>query len=176
MVDNGIDITPAVTVHNLLEAFPQLEEVLIGIAPPFKKLKNPFLRKSVAKVATIKHISAVGRVPLDELIDTLRKAVGQSPSSHTYDDEEYFLDQPDWFSQDRIAVSIDEEKVEDKDHMTLVSILKEAKDVEKGDIIELVTTFLPAPGIDLMKSKGYSAWTRKAEGNLIQSYFLKNGD
>jgi hypothetical protein len=176
MADNGIDITPAVTVHNLLEAFPQLEEVLIGIAPPFKKLKNPFLRKSVAKVATIKHISAVGRVPLDELIDTLRKAVGQSPSSHTYDDEEYFLDQPDWFSQDRIAVSIDEEKVEDKDHMTLVSILKVAKDVEKGDIIELVTTFLPAPGIDLMKSKGYSAWTRKAEGNLIQSYFLKNVD
>ena len=37
-------------------AYPELEEVLIGLAPPFKKLKNPLLRKSVAKIATIKHI------------------------------------------------------------------------------------------------------------------------
>ncbi len=176
MTDDKIDITPSVTVHNLLEAFPELEDVLIGIAPPFKKLRNPFLRKSVAKVATIKHISAVGRVPLEELIDTLRKAVGQSPSRQSYDDEDYFLDKPDWFSEDRIAVSIDEDKLEDKDHMALVSVLKEAKNVKKGEIIELVTTFLPAPGIDILKSKGYSVWTVKAEGDLIRSYFLKNAD
>ena len=64
MEHNGLDINPSVTVHELLEEFPQLEEVLIGIAPPFKKLKNPFLRKTIAKVATIKHISSVGGVPL----------------------------------------------------------------------------------------------------------------
>jgi hypothetical protein len=176
MTDDKIDITPSVTVHNLLEAFPELEDVLIGIAPPFKKLRNPLLRKSVAKVATLKHISAVGRVPLDEIIDTLRKAVGQSPSSHSYDDEDYFLDKPDWFSEDKIAVSIDEDKLEDKDHMTLVSVLKEAKSIKTGEIIELVTTFLPAPGIDILKSKGYSVWTVKAEGDVIRSYFLKNAD
>lgn len=176
MTNDKIDITPSVTVHNLLEAFPELEDMLIGIAPPFKKLRNPLLRKSVAKVATIKHISAVGRVPLDELIDTLRKAVGQSPSSHSHDDEDYFLEKPDWFSEDKIAVSIDEAKLEDKNQMTLVSVLKEAKNVKKGEIIELVTTFLPAPGIDVLKSKGYSVWTVKAEGDLIRSYFLKNAD
>ncbi len=56
MSRSNIEITPSVTVYALLEAYPELEEVLIGIAPPFKKLKNPFLRRSVAKVATIKHI------------------------------------------------------------------------------------------------------------------------
>ena len=176
MPDDKIDIIPSVTVHNLLAAFPELEDVLIGIAPPFKKLRNPLLRRSVAKVATIKHISAVGGVPLDELIDTLRKAVGQSPSSHSYDDEDYFLGKPDWFSADKIAVSIDEDKLNDKDRMTLVSVLNEAKNVKKGEIIELVTTFLPATGIDILKSKGYSVWTVKAEGGLIRSYFLKNND
>ena len=55
----------------LEEAFQQLEEKLIGIAPPFQKLRNPLLRKSIAKVATIKHISAVGGIPLDELINKL---------------------------------------------------------------------------------------------------------
>jgi hypothetical protein len=176
MSQNRIEITPSVTVHALLEAYPELEDVLIGIAPPFKKLKNPFLRKSVAKVATIKHISAVGGVPLDELIGKLREAVGQPESMDSYRAQDYFGEQPDWFSPDKISFSIDEGKVEDKDRMILVTILKEAKNVKKGEIIELVTSFLPAPGIDILKSKGYSVWTRKEGDDLIKSFFLKNTD
>lgn len=174
MSRSNIEITPSVTVHALLDAYPELEEVLIGIAPPFKKLNNPFLRRSVAKVATIKHIASVGGVPLDELIIQIREAVGQPESTESYDDQDYFAEQPDWFSPDKVALSLDEDKVGDKDKMTLVIILQEAKNVKKGEIIELVTSFLPAPGIDIMKSKGYSVWTRKESDDLIRSYFLKN--
>lgn len=173
---NGLEITPSVTVHALLEAYPELEEVLIGIAPPFKKLKNPFLRKSVAKVATIEHISSVGGVPLDELIGKLREAVGLPESKESYSDQDYFGEQPDWFSPDKISLSVDEDKVDDKDRMTVVTILREAKNVKKGEIIELVTSFLPAPGIAILKSKGYSVWTRREHDDLIKSYFLKNTD
>jgi hypothetical protein len=173
---NDVEITPSLTVHALLETYPELEEVLIGIAPPFKKLKNPFLRTSVARVATIKHISSVGGVPLDELIDKLREAVGQPKSTDSFGDQDYFGEQPDWFSPDKISLSLDESKVEDKDTMTLVTILKDAKKVKEGEIIELATSFLPAPGIDIMKSKGYSVWTRKERDDLIISCFLKNAD
>jgi hypothetical protein len=176
MPQNSIEITPSVTVHALLEAYPELEEVLIGIAPPFKKLKNPFLRKSVARVATIKHIASVGGVPLGELIGKLRKAVGQPESMDSYSDQDYFGKQPDWYSPDKISLSVEEDKLEDKDRMTLAAILKGAKNVKRGGIIELVTAFLPAPGIDIMKSKGYSVWTCKENDNLIKSYFLKNTD
>ena len=176
MSESGIEITPSVTVHALLEAYPELEDVLIGIAPPFKKLKNPILRRSIAKVATIKHISSVGGVPLDELIGKLREAVGQQQSVDSYRDEDYFGEQPDWFLADRVSLSVDEDEVGDKDEMTLVTILREAKNVREGEIIELVTSFLPAPGIDIMKSKGYSVWTRKERDDLIKSYFLKNAD
>jgi hypothetical protein len=161
-------------VHELLEAYPELEEVLIGIAPPFKKLRNPILRRSVAKVATIKHISSVGGVPLDELLGKIRAAVGQPVSMDSYADQDYFGEQPEWFSPEKISLSIDEDKVEDKDRMTLTVILKEAGKVKEGEIIELVTSFLPAPGIDILKSKGYSVWTTKESNDLIKSYFLKN--
>jgi hypothetical protein len=174
MTKGNIEITPSTKVNDLLGAFPQLEEVLINIAPPFKKLKNPFLRKTVANVATIKHISSVGGVSLNRLINELRMAVGQSAIKDSYEDESYFSNQPDWFSADKVIVSINEEELKETDKMTLAVILQEAKDVKKGQIIELVTTFLPAPGIDILKSKGYSAWTLKAEGGLIKSYFLKN--
>ncbi len=175
MTKGNIEITPSTKVNDLLDAYPELEETLISIAPPFKKLKNPFLRKSVAKVATIKHISSVGNVPLNELLNKLRQAVGQSLTNDYYEAEDYFSDKPDWFFADKISVSINEEKLEEKDKMTLVVIMQEAKKVKKGEIIELITTFLPAPGIDILKSKGFCVWTVK-ENDLIKSYFLKNTD
>ncbi|MCP5108819.1 MAG: hypothetical protein GY950_35880, partial [bacterium] len=55
-------------------------------------------------------------------------------------------------------------------------ILEEAqkKNLQKGEIIQLITSFLPAPGIDILKSKGYSVWTTKESEDVISSYFLKN--
>ena len=90
---SNIEITPTTKVSELLDAYPDLEEALIGIAPPFKKLKNPFLRKSVAKVATMKHISVVGGVPLNELINKIRIAVGQQANAAYNEDEDYFSKQ-----------------------------------------------------------------------------------
>jgi hypothetical protein len=176
MSQERLEITPTVTVHSLLNEYPELEEVLIGIAPPFKKLKNPILRKSIAKVATIKHISSVGNVPLDELIEKLREAVGQNSTSESFSDQNYYGKQPDWFAPEKIVLTIEEDKLEDKDRMTLTVILKEAKKVSKGEIIELITSFLPAPGIDILKSKNYSVWTKKEGDDVIKSYFLKNTD
>ncbi len=176
MTDEKLEILPSTTVHELLTAYPELEQKLIGIAPTFKKLRNPLLRKSVAKVATIKNISSVGNIPLDELVNKLREEVGQSKSKESYEDETYFSSKPAWFSIDKVSISIVEEEVEDKDRMTVVTVLREAKKLKRGEIIELITTFLPAPGIDSMRAKGYSVWTMKDEGNTIRTYFLKHQD
>jgi hypothetical protein len=124
----------------------------------------------------MKHIASVGGVPLEELIAQLREAVGQQATSESYEEQDYYSEQPAWFSPDKVVLSIDEDKVEEKDKMTLVIVLREAKKVKKGEIIELVTSFLPAPGIDILKSKGYSVWTTKESDDLFRSYFLKNTD
>jgi hypothetical protein len=174
MSSKKIDITPSTKVNDLLNAYPEIEDDLISMAPPFKKLRNPFLRRTIGRVATLKQVSATGDIPLDDLINNLRKLVGQSEIKESYKDEDYFSDKPNWFSQDRISLSINEEEIENKNQMTLVTILLEAKNVKKGEIIELITSFLPAPGIDILKSKGYSVWTTKEENNIIKSYFLKN--
>ena len=38
--DRRPDITPELRVGALLEAYPELETILVGIAPPFAKLRN----------------------------------------------------------------------------------------------------------------------------------------
>jgi hypothetical protein len=169
-----LEITPSTKINDLLKAYPELEEVLLATAPPFKKLKNPFLRRGVARVATIRHVSSVGKVSLDTLVNNLRLAVGQPVTDASYSEEEYFGEQPSWYSADKVAMNIVEDELDDKNKMTLVVIHEKAKDVKEGEIIELVTTFLPAPGIDIMKSKGFSAWSREEEDGVVKTYFLKN--
>lgn len=44
-------ITPKTRVGDLLEVYPSLEPVLMDLAPVFKKLQNPVLRRTVGKVA-----------------------------------------------------------------------------------------------------------------------------
>ena len=173
MPKSELEITPSTTVHEILSIYPELEEKLIDLAPPFKKLRNPALRKSVAKVATLKHIASVGNIPLTDLINKIKGKVGQSVSLEAYEDEVYFSAKPDWFSTDKISISLVEGEVGDKDKMTVVAVLKEASKLNEGEIIELITTFLPAPGIDSMKAKGYSVWTTKSDDDTIRTYFIK---
>jgi len=174
MSTTELEITPATTVHELLSTYPDLEDNLIALAPPFKKLRNPALRKSVAKVATLKHISAVGNIPLTELINKIRAEVGQPTSSKTHADQEYFTPQPDWFSPGKVGVSLVEGEVGDPDKMTVVAVLNAAKEVKTREMIELITTFLPAPGIDSMRAKGYIVWTTQSDDDTVRTYFIKN--
>jgi hypothetical protein len=70
-------ITPQTKVGDLLKDFPELEETLVKIAPAFKKLRSPMLRRTVARVTNLAQAARVGGVPVDELIQKLRRAVGQ---------------------------------------------------------------------------------------------------
>jgi len=54
-----IPLTPATKVADLLESWPELEEVLIAHAPAFRRLKNPVLRRTVARVATLEQAAGV---------------------------------------------------------------------------------------------------------------------
>ncbi len=75
-----MDITPDTKVGPLLENRPELESVLMEISPKYTALKNPVLRRTVAKVATLRQVARVGDVPLADLIRKLREAAGLEPA------------------------------------------------------------------------------------------------
>ena len=55
-------------VLELIEKNPAITDVLIGLSPEFKKLKNPLMRNTLGRFATLKHASDMTDIPLDELI------------------------------------------------------------------------------------------------------------
>lgn len=176
MPDADFPILPSTKVGALLDRYPQLEEVLIGLAPPFRKLKNPLLRKGVSRVASLQHAAVVGGMSVGELVNKLRTAVGQSviapedfPGAVSY-----FSDRPEWFDAARIVASIDE-RAADPDRMPIASVLQGAARLHSTEIIELITTFVPAPGIDILRRKGYLVWSVREDGKLVRTYVSRSG-
>ena len=175
MADKPLQIQPSTKVAELLDAYPELEEVLIRIAPPFKKLKNPVLRKSVAKVVTLQQAAVVGRIDPSSLIDQLRQAVGLAPieAAKTPSEEDYLGTAPGWFDSSCVYQSIDD-RTGDPDEMAITRITKALKDLLERQAIELTTTFLPAPGIDVARNRGVRTWTVQEQDNLFKTYFARS--
>jgi len=176
MPDESLQIHPSTRVAELLDAYPELEDVLIRMAPPFKKLKNPILRKSVAKVATLKQAAIAGRLDLSSMINQLREAVGQAPlgATETISEEDYLGTAPSWFNQSCVASSIDD-RADDSDEMAINRVLNALKDLGARQVVELTTAFLPAPGIDAARKKRLLTWTVREEEVLYRTYFSRSG-
>jgi len=174
VTERDLPILPSTKVAALLDRYPELEDVLIGLAPPFKKLRNPLLRKGVAKVASLRHAAAVGRMPVSKLVNTLRAAVGQEAMApeEISDTIPYFSSQPEWFDAKRIVASI-EERESDPNKMPVATLLQRAARLQPGEIVALITTFLPAPGIDIMRNKGYRVWSVQEGAELVRTYVSK---
>lgn len=173
--ESGEPILPSTKVAALLDQYPQVEEILIGMAPPFRKLRNPALRKTVARVASLQQAAAVARMPVRQLVNRLRAAVGQEalPFEETPSGAgSYFSPRPSWFDATRIVASIEEESAQ-PDKMPVVSILQALVSMKPGEILELVTTFLPAPGIDLLRKKGLLVWTTEDDSERFRTYVSK---
>lgn len=165
-------ITKDTRVAALLRDYPETEELLIGMSPAFNKLRNPVLRRSVARVATLGQAAAVGHLPATELVNKLRAAVGQDPLAGDVGDEpEYFGAQPDWFDPNEIVEVLRDDEL-DPDVMPINPLLRVARDLDEGEIVELVTSYLPAPGIDILRRKGYRTWTTE-DDRTIRTYVSK---
>jgi len=68
----------------LLKSYPFLLEFLAGWSPKFAKLRNPLLRNTVGKLATLDQVAAMGDIPLDRLLaaigDEVRRLTGETVS------------------------------------------------------------------------------------------------
>ncbi|MCP3915246.1 MAG: DUF1858 domain-containing protein [bacterium] len=165
-------IEPSTKVSSFLERYPQLEDELITFAPPFRKLRNPLLRHSIGRVATLAQAASVARVPATELVDYLRALVGQPPlAPGTVDDEDYFPEPPAWFEACEVVAVVDErEEDPEQTEMAIVRVLRLVRELSDRQLLELVTTFLPAPGIGVMRRKGYGTWCRQDPNGVVHTY------
>jgi hypothetical protein len=171
--ENNFQITPETKIGALLDNFPDLERPLLEMAPEFKKLRNPILRKTIARVTSLKQASAVAKIPLAKMINTLRDEAGIQ-EKFISDEETASTSEsgqiPSWFRTTRIAQRFDARSMLEKGEQPINKVFSDSKNLKAGDIYELITPFLPAPLIDTAKEKGYLTWSKKEGEEEFKTY------
>lgn len=166
-------ISPKTKVLQLLEAYPQLESVLIDMVPAFKKLQNPVLRRTVAKVASLQQAAAVGGIRTEELINRLRREVGQDLSAAGAG-ADYRTTKPGWFAADKIARELDARPLLAAGEQPVNQVMADFAVMAAGTIYKLSAPFLPAPLIDKGTSLGLEHWlVKESEENFIVYFYKK---
>jgi hypothetical protein len=166
-------ITPKVKVAQLLDAYPQLEAVLVEYAPIFEKLKNPALRRTIARITTLQQAAAVGEVKVEELINRLRREVGQDLTTGATS-AEYTILQPPWFKEELISATFDAADMLDDGEQPVNQVIADMHQLEPGNIYQLIAPFLPAPLIDKASSLNLEYWVNQDAGGKYNIYFYKS--
>lgn len=165
-------ITPKTKILQLIETYPKLEEILIEYAPVFKKLKNPILRRTVAKIATIQQAAAIGNVKVEDMINHLRKEVGQDLVSGE-DSSNYTIIKPDWFDPEKVKLKLDASEMLAAGEHPVNQAIADLKKLAQNEIYELHVPFLPAPLIDKASSLNFKHWVNKKSEEEFIIYFCK---
>ncbi|HRY31987.1 MAG TPA: DUF1858 domain-containing protein [Bacteroidales bacterium] len=172
MQSENIEITPKTRIGELLEHYPGLEPVLTGLSPAFARLKNPVLRKTLAKVASLQQAAAIGGLKVEVLVNTLRQAAGKDRFAGDTADLAYDGN-PDWFNPSRISIRFDAGPLIESGGHPLGEVMQLSKKMRPGEIMELTTPFVPAPLIDKMKEAGFEAFTIESTGTFLSYFCLK---
>lgn len=176
-MEHQLDINIQTKIGKLLEVYPQLEEVLLSLSPSFAKLKNPILRKTVARVATIRQVAEVGGLDVGQMISILRKAVGMDLYSIDANQIGKGRDsKPEWANEESVSIIFDALQIIEEGGSPMKDILEKAKEIETGGVMLLVAPFRPAPIIELLNSKGYETWCESVLEEEVYTYIQYKKD
>ena len=164
-----MEITPHTKVGALLDAHPEIEDTLIAAAPAFVKLKNPILRATVAKLATLEQAAKVGGLPLPELIGLIRKALGQDgPVMEGAMTATIATEWPPWFRETSVVAHLDVATILAEGGHPLSKAKQSLNAHPPGAIVELASDFEPAPLLAQVQQEGLLAACIK-EGSAFRT-------
>lgn len=175
MEKNTLVISPKTKVLQLIEAYPQLEDILIEKVPVFSKLKNPVLRNTVAKIATLQQAASIGKLEVSDLINLLRKEVGQDLIS-IESKNAYTSSKPKWFDEKLIVKEFDVREMLAAGEHPVNQVIADLKQMENNTIYKLVSSFIPAPLIDKASSLAFDHWVNEENTEMYSIYFCKKAD
>lgn len=169
-----MEITPQTKINTLLTTYPELELFLMNLNPKYKKLKNPVLRRTVAKIATLSQVAKIGGYDVSELVNKLRAEVGQPPLEGGETTETDASATPKWISQEPV-VEIDADRILTEQKNPLAEVTIALKSMKGGDILVIKSDFLPSPLIDTFKKQGHDVYALEEDDAHYLTFIKKAG-
>ncbi len=163
-------ITPDLSVLELLEAYPELEQPLFDQIPDLKKLRSPALRQTVGKLTGLRQAAASAGVELGEQISTLRVAAGvEQPWVEGTDAGGPA--RPAWLAACTEVQTLDARQEIAAGNHPLPQVLEAVGELERGHALAVVAPFAPTPMIEKLTQMGFVAWTDQKGPAHFVTYF-----
>lgn len=172
MSKDRIDITPDTKVAELLKNYPELEGTILQFSPAFAALKNPVLRRTVAKVTSLQQAAKVGSINIVEMVNALRKEAGMPELGENFcpGGEEV----PVAVSQKRptmpVTFVLDVRPIIDAGDHPKDIVVAQAEKLLPGECMELISPFPPVPLINLLQQKGFKVTMLAPEKGLVRTF------
>jgi hypothetical protein len=158
-------VNPETRIGPLLDAHPELEAVLVALSPEFKRLGNPLLRKTVARIASVAQAAKIGGLQVPALVKALRRALGQEVDAgcmHTPPDTPE--PEPAWVRSVEPAARLDADEILARAGTPVGEVTARLASAASGEVIVLRAPFFPAPLVDAVRAKGHECWARALDG------------
>ena len=171
-----LPITPETKVGDLLESYPQLEETLVAMAPAFAKLRNPVLRRTVARVATLEQAARVGGVAVKDLVTRLREAAGlpagppQAPDDRGGPGD---MAPAGWVAGVTVSATIDADTLLAVGQHPLGRVMSALGALEPASAVVVESSFVPAPLLDALAQQGYESTTVRAGAERYRTWIRR---
>ncbi len=170
MKKNSLDITPDTKVAELLKTYPELEEKLQQFSSAFAALKNPVLRRTVAKVTSLQQAAKVGGVSIIEMVNSLRKEVGLSDLQHSDSDYDTDVSESLEMPSAPILYTLDVRPIIDAGNQPRDVVLEYAQKLNEGECMELISPFPPIPLIEALRKRGFKTTVHPAKDGIVKTY------
>ncbi len=166
-------LTPDTRLGELLERWPALEGTLLELSPHFGALRNPELRRTVARVATIRQVATVSGVPLGMLLEKLRAAAGLPSLAVEAGPGAAAAERPAWAAPSAVVRRHDARAAIEAGEHPLPRVMTDLDALGAGEVYELVTAFVPAPLVDIARDRGYSSFSAIEDDGAVRTYFRR---
>ncbi|HLW21113.1 MAG TPA: DUF2249 domain-containing protein [Cyclobacteriaceae bacterium] len=167
-------INATTKIATLLKHGPRALEAIVRISPKFIKLRNPLLRRLLARRTTIAMASKIGGCEVTDFFEQL-KPLGFEVEETVQEDNTQGKLPPPWL------LTIAQKDIEELDVRPLLDagkdplkqILDALRMLPNEHVLKIVNTFEPSPLIAMAEKKGFTSYSEAAAEDLFFTYFSK---
>lgn len=161
------------TIKQLLEVNQEaVIDALVKLNKNFSKLRNPFLRKLLARRVSVADACRIANCSISDFFKAMN-AIGfqlldNGRENGKQDAGAFVLPAPGQI------VDLDVRPILDGGKDPLKLIMLKINELAEGEVLRIINTFEPLPLINLLGNKGFGAHTEKPAPGEVHTYFFKN--
>lgn len=160
-------ITPGLKLFEIIKAYPELEDVINSIIPAIQKITIQTIKENIYKTSTLDVVAKSANLEIGYIINLLREKVGQNIMINNNNEA------PIWAIEENANHIIDAKPIIAAGEHPLTLFMETTDNMKDGEVILLITPFMPMPLIEKASAKGLINWTEKKSETDFFNYFKK---